>query len=374
MKKETIKIIRRLILAIFLIFISYRAYMHQVLGGGTEGSPSIHALCPYGGLESFYSLLSSGTFIQKIFSGTLVIFTLTVILAIIFRRSFCGILCPFGALQEFLGMIGQKLFKKRFVMPKKIDEPMRYLKYIILLITAIGAFVTAEMWMAPYDPWSVYGHIFGEFEEVFVESPIGAIILIITILGSILYDRFFCKYLCPMGAFLGIVSKISPNKIERDEEKCIDCGICSRQCPMNIDVEKEKEITTAECINCQNCVLSCPKEGVLKIKQGKKVVSSLVLIIAVIGIYFGGVFVANVMGVYEVLPQPMAVGEVMDSEEIKGYMTLEEVSKYMDIPMDELYTKLGLPENIPEHTKMKEVKNYIEDFEVSVAREILKDR
>ncbi|TCO78663.1 4Fe-4S binding protein [Marinisporobacter balticus] len=374
MKDRSIKNIRRLILAIFLIFISYRAYMHQVLGGGTEGSPSIHALCPYGGLESFYTLLSSGTFIQKIFSGTFVLFALTIILAIIFRRSFCGILCPFGALQEFLGMIGQKLFGKRFVMPKRIDQPMRYLKYIVLLITTIGAWVTAEMWMAPYDPWSAYGHIFGEVEETFVEAPIGIGLLMITIVGSILYDRFFCKYLCPMGAFLSIVSKVSPYKIERNEEKCIDCGICSKKCPVNIEVAKEKVITTAECINCQTCVLSCPKEGALEVKHGKKILTPLIVIIAVIGIYFGGVFAANIMGIYEVLPAPIPVGQIMDSEELKGYMALEEVSKYMDISMDELYTKLDLPKNIPHNTKLKEIKNYVEDFEVSVAREILKNR
>lgn len=63
--------------------------------------PSIHALCPYGGLESFYGAFTSGTFIQKIFSGTLVLFVISIILAIIFRRGFRGLICPFGAIQEF---------------------------------------------------------------------------------------------------------------------------------------------------------------------------------------------------------------------------------------------------------------------------------
>lgn len=156
MKKKSIQNIRRVILGIFLIFISYKAYMHQVLGGGTDGSPSIHALCPYGGLESLYTLFSAGSFIQKIFSGTFILFGLTILLAILFRRSFCGLLCPFGALQEFLGMIGEKIFGKKFIIPQRIDKPLRYLKYVVLVITIIGAWITASIWMAPYDPWSVY--------------------------------------------------------------------------------------------------------------------------------------------------------------------------------------------------------------------------
>jgi ferredoxin len=174
-----------------------------------------------------------------------------------------------------------------------------------------------------------------------------------------------------MGAFLGIISKISPYKIKRNEDQCINCGICSKKCPVNIDVANTKEITSAECINCQTCTLSCPKEGALEIKQGKRGFTPLALILSVVIIYFGGVFASYTMGVYEVLPQPIEVGGITDAEELKGYMTLEEVSKYMNIPMDELYTKLNLAKNIHGNTKLKEVKNYVEDFEVSNAREIL---
>ena len=148
-KKKSIKIIRGFILLLFLVFISYKAYMHQVLGGGSNGSPSIHALCPYGGLESFYTLFTSGTFIQKIFSGTFVLFMITIIIGILFRRSFCGLICPFGALQEIFGLIGQKVFGKRFTMPEKVDRPLRYLKYIVLVITMIMAWITAGLWMGP---------------------------------------------------------------------------------------------------------------------------------------------------------------------------------------------------------------------------------
>jgi polyferredoxin len=110
--------LRWLLLALFTILITVSAYLHIANGGGK--SPSIHALCPFGGLESLYQLFTTGSFISKIFSGTLILFFITVVLAIVFRRSFCGIICPFGAIQELFAKIGQKLFKRNFIVPPKI--------------------------------------------------------------------------------------------------------------------------------------------------------------------------------------------------------------------------------------------------------------
>lgn len=139
-----------------LIWITYESYMHQVLGGGK--APSIHALCPYGALESLYTLLLTESFIKKIYSGTVVLLVLTVALAILFQRSFCGLLCPFGALQEVFAKIGQ-IFKKRFIIPKKIDRFARYFKYIVLILTVGMAWYYGSLWMAPYDPYAAYSHL-----------------------------------------------------------------------------------------------------------------------------------------------------------------------------------------------------------------------
>ncbi len=370
-QKKLLKNLRRVFLAIILIFITYEAYMHQVLGGGSDGSPSIHALCPYGALESLYTLFSSGTFIQKIFSGTVVLFIISVILALIFRRSFCGLICPFGALQEFFALLGKKLFGKQLIIPKSIDKPLRLLKYGVLLLTAGAAWYTAGLWMSPYDPWAAYAHLLEGISAVIEEFPLGFALLIITIIGSILYDRFFCKYLCPMGAFLAIVSKISPNKIKRNEDTCINCDICTEACPMNIEVAQLKEINSSECINCQLCTLSCPKNGALEIKFSKKLLTPLTFIVLSLTLYFGGILLANTAGLYNVLPQPVVEGETISTEELKGYMTLEDVAKYTGTSLEELYEILNLPGNIPPATKMKEVKNYVPDFEVSTARELL---
>jgi hypothetical protein len=148
---------RILVLVGLLIWVTYESYMHQVLGGGK--APSIHALCPYGALESLYTLLLTGSFIKKIYSGTVVLLVLTVALAVLFRRSFCGLLCPFGALQEVFAKLGQKIFKKRFIIPQKIDQIFRYLKYVVLVLTVGMAWYYGSLWMAPYDPYAAFSHI-----------------------------------------------------------------------------------------------------------------------------------------------------------------------------------------------------------------------
>jgi len=248
---KVVMYLRWSLLALFTVLITVSAYLHIANGGGK--SPSIHALCPFGGLESLYQIFTTGSFVSKIFAGTMILFVITLVVAILFRRSFCGLICPFGAIQEFFGKIGQKIFKKKFIMPSQIDKPLRYLKYIILLVTVFYAWKTAGLWMSPYDPWSAYAHMSEGLESIWEESAVGLIILLVTILGSLLYDRFFCKYLCPMGALYGIVGKISPFKVVRDENDCISCGKCSKVCPMNIDVQNAKEVKSAECINCQTC-------------------------------------------------------------------------------------------------------------------------
>jgi len=370
--KKHIKYIRWVLLASFLVLITVQAYLHQVKGGGAV--PSIHALCPYGGLESLYSVIFGGTFIQKIFLGTMTLLAITLLLSIFFRRSFCGLICPFGALQEFFALLGRKIFHKRFIIPSRIDKPLRYLKYVVLLVTIIFAWQTAGLWVNPYDPWAAYGHITEGLSSLTGEYLVGFILLIIVIIGSMLYDRFFCKYLCPMGAVYGILSKISPSKITRNKDKCVNCNLCSKNCPVNIDVAHLDKVTSAECLGCQSCVLSCPKKDALEYKTLGKSMKPLTVIILVIAIFFGGLIVSKSVGLFDVLPKQVTAGTKLSVEEIKGYMTLKDVSIGTGIEIKDLYEKLGIPDSVPTETKLKEVKNFVPGFEVEAAKEKLEGK
>jgi len=366
---QLIKYLRWGLLALFVVLVSIATYLHIALGGAK--SPSIHALCPFGGLESLYQVFTTGSFIAKIFAGTMTLFIITLILAVVFRRSFCGLICPFGAIQEFFAKLGQKIFKRKWVMPAPIDKPLRYLKYVVLVVTVVYAWKTVGLWMAPYDPWSAYGHLPEGLASVWAESAVGLILLAVTVVGSLIYDRFFCKYLCPVGALYGIVGKLSPFKVVRNENVCIDCGICNKSCPMNIDVQHSLKVTTAECMNCQTCVNSCPKEGALDHKMGKKTIKPFTIIILVMAVFFGAIFASQAAGLYQLTPASLNAGETINYEEIKGYMSIKEAAESTKTDLKVFYEKFKIPKNVPETTKMKEISKVVEGYEFDQVKESL---
>lgn len=369
MSNKIIRTLRWGLLGLFTLLITIASYLHITQGGGK--APSIHALCPYGGLESLYQVFTAGTFISKIYSGTLILFGITLLVSLVFRRSFCGVICPFGAIQEVFAWLGSILFKRRLEIPQWLDKPLRLLKYGILFITVFYAWKTAGLWMAPYDPWSAYAHLSEGFESIWEEAPIGLILLGITVLGSLLYDRFFCKYLCPMGALYAIIGKLSPFKTIRRESLCVDCGSCSRVCPMNIDVQHSTAITSAECINCSLCVLSCPKVGALENTFGKKTVTPFLAILLAVLLFFGAIFTAQAAGVYTLLPEQLKAGEIIPYEEIRGYMSIQEAAAATGTELDAFYRLFNIPESVPDKTMMKSISEMVPNYDFDAVKETL---
>ena len=373
------RILRWVTLASLIIFVISATTLH-VLG---YAAPSIHAICPYGGLESMLAFITFGAFVKKIFIGTFVLFFVTIGLAVVMRRSFCGQICAFGGLQEFFGKIGRKLFKKRPVLPKKLDRVLRYLKFVVLGITVVMAWITAELWITPYDPFNALGHL-ADFNALITTYLVGFIVLLVTLLGSVVYDRFFCKYLCPVGALYGAIGKVSPYAVRIDKEKCIRCGLCNKVCPMNVEVmnAKKEKITDLECINCNECVNVCPSRGALYTGFGKKkILRPILATVLALALFFAPIVVATAAGAMQLLPNRFLSNTTEDAHletsneeelpdegeeaeytaingyspsDLKGSMTMQEVSEALQMPLNEVYLKLGLPEDYPADNTIKE--------------------
>jgi Pyruvate/2-oxoacid:ferredoxin oxidoreductase delta subunit len=90
---------------------------------------------------------------------------------------------------------------------------------------------------------------------------------------SVVYKNFWCRYLCPYGALLGLLSRLSPAKVRRNESACTHCHACTKHCPALIDVESKDVVASAECFGCLTCVSRCPAPGALDmtVNTGKRI-------------------------------------------------------------------------------------------------------
>jgi ferredoxin len=345
-------IIRLVILGIILIGSMLVHYLHSI--GGVK-YPSVHAICPYGGIENLWAWFSGRANIQKIFSGTMTLFFLTVIFAIVFSRSFCGNICPFGALQELIGLIVPKKIK----VPQKADRYLRKIKYLVLIISIIMAWVTMTLWLSPFDPWAAFSHIY-KGQEMINEFAIGTIVLVITVIASLFISRFFCKYLCPAGALYALISKISPMKIVRDTKKCVNCGICTKNCPMDIEVHEAEKVKSSECITCSMCVDVCPGAGtMIAVKAGRFSLKPLLVVILSVTVFFGSIFILDALGLYTVsLPTQEEIqekGDYIGIQDLRGSMSIEQGAFYTGKGLDEFYDIMEIPKTVSQETLLKNI-------------------
>ncbi len=362
------------LLAFILIYITYIGLMHQ---RAQTVFPPVDALCPFGGLESLYSILFHGQYLNRIFISSFILLGITVILIFVSGRSFCGWLCPLGTLQGIIGGIGRRLTRRKFPLSLKADRRIRHLRYPILIVFTVGAWIGGKLLIRPYDPWVAYMHL-SEFGDVIDEFPIGLAILIIALIASLFIPRFFCRYLCPMGIVLGIVNRLSAFRLERNPDTCINCMLCDKKCPVGIPVESMDVIDRVECLSCGECVPVCPVPNTLEFKLAKKrLITPIALGVTVVVVFFGVIGLTKALGVYKSTSpsvKEMIMTGGIDPDEIKGYMNIDDVAQLFAIPMDTLYARLDIDKDVvPSGTKLKEIKNVLKnDFEADSVRVIVR--
>jgi polyferredoxin len=186
-------------------------------------------------------------------------------IAFLFRKAFCSWLCPVGTLSEYLGKFGKRLFGRNFHLARWADIPLRGLKYLLLgffvwAVSSMSASAIAAFMRSPYGVVADVKML--NFFRFIGET--GLIVLGVLVVLSVLVQNFWCRYLCPYGALLGITSLLSPMKIRRNTATCIDCAKCAKACPSSLPVDKLVTIKSAECTGCLECVAVCPAEGALR--------------------------------------------------------------------------------------------------------------
>lgn len=256
-----------------VIFIAIIFSLNQFFGETTT-TASPEAFCPLGGLETFYNtVILGGKFIQHTHLSNLVLFIILLITVIAVGAFFCGWICPLGTIQEVITGIRRWLQKRiglldkagkwlaaksRFLIP--LDPWLRYAKYLLLIWIIWGTVTSGIMVFRDIDPWA------GILNVLELGITIGAWVFIGTAIAALIGDRVWCRYLCPLGAIIGLVGKIGIIRVQRDPESCIECKLCTRKCPMHIQVHKKGRVLSGECNMCLNCVSACPCQGALETK------------------------------------------------------------------------------------------------------------
>ncbi len=359
--------VRWAVLGAVLVAMTAITLAHQRAHGAGRWA-GVDFLCPFGGLETLYSLLAGGGFLRHTATSAVILLVGMLVMAVAFRRSFCGMLCPLGTLQGIFGAAGRRLFKRRLAVPAAVDRVARFLKYGVLAFFLLWTWQAAELVMRPYDPWVAWAHLTAA--DLLTTYGIGLAVLVASLAGSLVYERFFCKYLCPAGALLGLLSKVSFLNIRRDVSTCIDCGRCDKACMMNVPVATADVVTSSECISCNECVNACPVPGALKVTAagGSRVPALaaggvvLALMVAVVGATtLSGSFDwrmesrAEARGAGHVGQgegQGLGQGEGLGSQgeggggadsPIKGWMSFEDIAAMTGIPLADFGAEWGVP-------------------------------
>jgi len=258
-----------------LVFLAWNIYLGGLFYLWVRGIESGHQAAsvsrpagvegwlPIAGLMNLKYLLVSGR-VPRIHAAAMFLLLTFISISFLFRKAFCSWLCPIGTLSEALSSVGRRLFGRNFSLPRWLDIPLRGLKYLLVgfflwAISTMSAGAIAGFMQSPYG-------LIADVKMLNFFRHMGetaAIVIAVLAVASLLVQNFWCRYLCPYGALLGLVSIFSPTRIRRNAAACIDCGKCARACPSALPVDKLLSVRSAECTACLECVAVCPARDAL---------------------------------------------------------------------------------------------------------------
>ena len=203
----------------------------------------------FAGVKSVFQAIAAHQAIS--WNSFLDVTAVLLVVTCLFGRHFCGYACAFGslgdALYELTVFIRQKVFHKkgRHGYSEKAIRILQKVKYIWLLVLLVSIPVS-------YTHLRAHGAAY----------KVGIVLLLLIMIGMCTQERFFCQFLCPMGAIFAIMP-IAPSALfNRDRSTCpAKCGACKKRCPAHLDIDGDT-LLSGECICCHACQGICPKKNI----------------------------------------------------------------------------------------------------------------
>lgn len=277
--------------AAFCLYTGYRFYLFYLWTQGQSETyvnrpPSVEGFLPISALLGLKRLVLTGQW-DHVHPAGLTILIAAIFIALILRKGFCGWICPVGFVSNIIEKISKPV---RFTgsLPKLLEYPLLSLKYLLLgfflyIILLKMDFSSIEAFLN--SPYNLVAD--AKMLQFFLQpsdltiAVIGCLFLI-----SIVIRNFWCRYLCPYGALLGLLAVFSPVQVRRRASQCIDCKKCENICPASIRITGVETVRHAECIGCMECIEACPQENCLSIRTfSKRQLPTYAVPLAVIGIF-----------------------------------------------------------------------------------------
>lgn len=237
----------------------------------------------FGELKQVYLTLLGGHSINKLLPS-LVEFLIIIPVTIVLGRFFCGWICTFGFFNDIIYLISSRLFKVKFRISEKVDRILKYLKYFVLIFIVWFVWTWKSTLFESSSPWDAFAQL-PYIKDALAQYAIGSILLAIIIIGAFFIERFFCRYLCPLGAIFTPISYLRGLKIYKPTNNCGSCRACTKNCPMGIPLYNTSKVTSGECISCLKCTSVCPRSNAKLKPDFIPALSGILAIEAVCGAY-----------------------------------------------------------------------------------------
>ena len=259
--------------AVFLAWVGYNFYLYVLWATGqsqtfTPKPPSVEGFLPISELMAARRLFETGQW-DAVHPAGLTLFLAIALMALLFRKGFCGYICPVGFVSNLLGCLGQRLGLSR-TPPRRVELALQALKYIPLALLcyfsliAMGVDEINAFMGAPFNMVADSSMLF-----FFLRASATTLLIVgVIVAASLVVRNAWCRFLCPYGAFLGILALASPVAVRRNAATCISCRRCQRACPSAIAVHKQARVNSPECLGCTACIEACPQKDCLQLSAG----------------------------------------------------------------------------------------------------------
>ena len=227
-------------------------------------APSLFSTA-FAGIKSLFLSMAKGQPME--WNAFLNVTAALLVITIFFGRHFCGYACAFGTLGDILyeasAFLQRKIFhkKKKPGLPEKLVIRLQKVKYAVLALILFSCVAGISSVFQGTSPWDVFsmltaGRLPGP------QYRTGTVLLILIMAGMCVQERFFCQFLCPMGAVFALMPILPGALFRRERDNCAKgCTLCRKRCPAHLDIDGDTE-RSGECLACHACTAVCPRKNI----------------------------------------------------------------------------------------------------------------